>query len=87
MNVLSERVNNEQLCESSKCPFGCNKFVTKYFVQQYLIPTEINKNKAKFRGAYIMDVLLSYNNTNGSQSLRDFWVNLFCDCYKDNENF
>ncbi len=31
MNVLSERVNNEQLCESSKCPFGCN---TKFSVSQ-----------------------------------------------------
>ena len=32
------------------------------------------KNKAKFFGAYIMDMLLAYNNTNGSQSIRDFWV-------------
>jgi hypothetical protein len=24
MNVLSERISNEQLCESTNCPFDCN---------------------------------------------------------------
>ena len=38
------------------------------------MPSEMVKNKAKFFGAYIMDMLLAYNNTNGSQSIRDFWV-------------
>ena len=46
---------------------------SKYFVQQYLIPTEVRKNRATFKGAYVMDMILSYNNTMGSQSLRDFW--------------
>ncbi|XP_046908957.2 uncharacterized protein LOC124490482 [Dermatophagoides farinae] len=49
---------------------------SKYFVQQYLIPTEIRKNQAKFNGAYIMDMLLAYNTTESSQSLRDFWPTL-----------
>ncbi|KAI2806162.1 hypothetical protein BLOT_005173 [Blomia tropicalis] len=49
---------------------------SKYFVQQYLLPTEIRKNQAKFNGAYIMDMLLAYNTTEESQSLRDFWPTL-----------
>lgn len=34
----------------------------------------MRKNKANFKGAYIMDMLLAYNTTEDSQSLRDFWV-------------
>jgi hypothetical protein len=49
MNVLSERVNNEQLCESSKCPFDCNtKFsvsklndITEYYLK---LNTEARKD-------------------------------------------
>jgi len=46
---------------------------SKHFVQQYLIPTEIRKNRATFKGAYVIDMILTYNNSINSQSVRDFW--------------
>jgi hypothetical protein len=37
MNVLSERISNEQLCESTNCPFDCsNKFNVSEIKEFYL---------------------------------------------------
>lgn len=39
------------------------------FVREYLIPTELLNRKAKFLGAYVIDMVLNYDSTPGSQSL------------------
>ena len=45
------------------------------FVREYLIPVELMKNKSKFLGAYIIDMVLNYDSTPGSQTLpRDIVV-------------
>lgn len=45
------------------------------FVREYLIPVELLKNKSKFLGAYIIDMVLNYDSSPGSQTLpRDIVV-------------
>lgn len=45
---------------------------SKHFVKDYLIPVEVNKNGAQVFGAIIMDMIMAYNTTNGSQTVEDF---------------
>lgn len=49
---------------------------SKHFIKDYLIPTEVIKNNVKITGAYIMDMILSFDGGNGSQDTNSFRVRL-----------
>lgn len=42
---------------------------SKAFVSKYLIPEEIEKRKSQFMGAYVTDMILTFDNATNSQSL------------------
>ena len=46
------------------------------FVQDFLLPTIINNTKAEVRGAIILDSVLHYNGTAGSQKVGKEWSRL-----------